>query len=150
MTVEFIVPGPAMGKQRPRFVRRGKFVSTYTPKKTMDYQKQVVIAFNKVARGKKLSGSIKAEVCAIYEPPKSISKKKRQEMIDGKIPFVKKPDCDNILKRCLDALNEVAYDDDSSIDEAHVTKMYGETSMCQVKLSDNKHVISPFIKIEEE
>lgn len=146
MTVEFVVPGKAMGKQRPRFARRGKFVSTYTPKKTLDYQNTVVKEFNKVARGRKLVGSIKAEICAIYEPPKSINKRKRQELLSGKIPYTKKPDVDNLAKSILDGLNEIAYDDDSSIDEAHVTKMYGEISCCQVRLSDNKHAISPFIK----
>lgn len=145
MIVKFEVPGPAIGKQRPRFVRRGSYVSTYTPKRTMNYQEKVIKAYNNTSKGKKLSGSIKAEICAVYEPPKSISKKKRQDMIDGKIPYTKKPDSDNIGKSILDGLNEVAYDDDSSIDELHVYKTYGEESKCYVKLSDDKHVVSPFI-----
>lgn len=150
MDIEFIVPGAAMGKQRPRFVRRGKFVSTYTPQETKNYQKQVLIAYNKEARGRKLFGSIKAEVCAIYEPPKSVSKKTREKMISGEIPYTKKPDVDNILKSVCDALNEVTYDDDAQINDARVTKMYGEKAMCQVRLSDSKHAINPFIKVKKE
>ena len=139
-----------MGKQRPRFVRRGKFVSTYTPQETKNYQKQVLIAYNKVARGKKLYGPVKAEVHAIYEPPKSVSKKIREKMISGEIPYNKKPDVDNILKSICDALNEVAYNDDAQINDAKVTKKYGKKSMCKVKLSDSKNAINPFIKIEKE
>jgi Holliday junction resolvase RusA-like endonuclease len=150
MDIEFIVPGAAMGKQRPRFVRRGRFVSTYTPQETKNYQKQVLIAYNKVARGKKLFGPIKADVCAIYEPPKSVSKKTREKMLSGEIPYTKKPDVDNILKSVCDALNEVSYDDDAQINDARVTKMYGEKAMCQVKLSDSKHAVSPFIKVQKE
>ena len=149
MDIEFIVPGEAIGKERPRFVRRGKFVATYTPQKTKDYQKEVLIAYNKVARGKKLYGSIKAEVCAIYEPPKSVSKKTREKMISGEIPYTKKPDVDNILKSVCDALNEVTYDDDAQINDARVTKMYGDKSMCQIRLSDSKHAVKPFIKINK-
>ena len=149
MDIEFIVPGEAIGKERPRFVRRGKFVSTYTPQKTKDYQKEVLIAYNKVARGKKLYGSIKAEVCAIYEPPKSVSKKTREKMISGEIPYTKKPDVDNILKSVLDGLNQIAYDDDAQINEAHITKMYGSNAMCQIKLSDEKHVIQPIIDLKD-
>jgi Holliday junction resolvase RusA-like endonuclease len=150
MDIEFIVPGAAMGKQRPRFVRRGKFVSTYTPQETKNYQKQVLISYNKVARGKKLFGSIKADVCAIYEPPKSVSKKTKEKMLNGEIPYTKKPDVDNILKSVCDALNEVSYDDDAQIDKATISKVYGEKAMCQVRLSDSKHAVKPFIKIKKD
>lgn len=147
--IEFTVPGYTMGKQRPRFVRRGKFVSTYTPKKTHDYQQQVVIEYNKVASGKKLQGAVKAEICTIYEPPKSVSKKKREQMISGEIPYTSKPDADNIGKSILDGLNEIAYQDDSQINDLRVTKMYGEKAMSQIRLSDNKHAIKPLIFEEE-
>jgi Holliday junction resolvase RusA-like endonuclease len=96
-----------------------------------------------------LYGSIKAEVCAIYEPPKSVSKKTREKMINGEIPYTKKPDVDNILKSVCDALNEVTYDDDAQINDARVIKMYGDKSMCQIKLSDSKHAVKPFIEINK-
>ena len=134
-----------MGKQRPRFVRRGKFVSTYTPRETHEYQRKVIEAYNKVARGRKLEGAVKAEICTIYEVPKSVSKKTRQKMLDGEIPYLKKPDADNRGKSILDGLNEIAYQDDSQINDLRVTKMYGEKAMSQVKLSDEKHAIKPII-----
>ena len=36
--VTFMVEGNPVGKGRPRFAKRGKFVSTYTPTKTRDYE----------------------------------------------------------------------------------------------------------------
>lgn len=149
MEVEFIVPGYTMGKQRPRFVRRGKFVSTYTPQKTHDYQDIVRKCYNEIAKGKLLEGSVKAEICSIYEPPKSVSKKVREKMLSGEIPYIKKPDADNIAKSILDGLNEIAFKDDSMVDELIVKKMYGKTAMSMVKLSDNKHVIKPIFFIDE-
>lgn len=143
-TFEFEVPGPCHGKERPRFRRIGKFVTTYTPKKTKDYEKLVAKSFKKVAKGKKLEGAIKAEICAIYEPPKSVSKKIRQQMLNNEIPYIKKPDSDNCIKGVLDSINRIAYEDDSAIDEVHAYKMYGEKAHTQVRLTDEKHAIKPF------
>jgi Holliday junction resolvase RusA-like endonuclease len=36
--VTFMVEGTPVPKGRPRFARRGKFVSTYSPKTTVDYE----------------------------------------------------------------------------------------------------------------
>ena len=149
-TFEFTVPNACRGKGRPRFKRMGKFVSTYTPKTTKEYEKEALIAFNKVARGKKLAGAVKLEICAIYEPPKSISKKQREQMINNEIPYIKKPDLDNCIKAIADSCNSIAYEDDAAINEIHAYKMYGKKSCCQVRLTDEKHVIKPLWFIEEE
>lgn len=150
MIVEFTIPGPCVGKGRPKFTRRPGFVQTYTPKRTKDYEKQVVIAYNKVARGKKLSGPVKAEISAIYEPPKSVSKKVRNQMLSGELPYTKKPDADNAVKSVLDALNTIAYDDDSSINELYFNKQYGEEAMTKVRLSDNKIAAQPLVFFNSE
>lgn len=41
MKYEFIIPGEPMGKERPRFSHVGKYVHTYTPPKTVRYEKKV-------------------------------------------------------------------------------------------------------------
>lgn len=86
----------------------------------------------------------------IFEPPKSISNRKREEMITGKLPYIKKIDADNGIKSILDGLNNVAYEDDAAVDEVHAYKMYGEKECCQVRLTDEKHVIKPLWFIKEE
>lgn len=150
MTLEFVIPGEAVAKGRPRFARVHGYVQSYTPKKTKDYEKKVQIEYNKVAHRKKLSGAIKVEIDVIFEPPKSTNKKIKKEMINGEIHHMKKPDADNICKSILDALNGVAYGDDSSIDDIHITKRYGEKSETRVRLSDNKHAINPIIFLNEK
>lgn len=149
-TFEFTVPGPCKGKARPRFRRAGRFVTTYTPKETKEYEKEVIKSFNRDLRGKKLEGAIKAEICMIFEPPKSVSKKIREKMITGELPYIKKIDADNGIKSILDALNLVAYEDDAAVNEVHAYKMYGEQACCQVRLTDEKHVIKPLWFIKEE
>ena len=54
-------------------------------------------------------------IVARFEPPKSASKKRQQQMLSGEIPPLKKPDIDNIVKVVADALNGAAYHDDTQI-----------------------------------
>lgn len=149
MIVEFIIPGFTKGKERPRFVRRGNFVSTYTPQSTHDYQNIVKKSYIKASEGKLLDEPVKAEIYTIYEPPKSISKKRREQMISGNIPYTKKPDSDNIAKSILDGLNGVAFKDDSAVNDLRVQKFYGEIAMSIVRLSDNK-IIKPMFFVDKK
>ena len=149
-TFEFTVPGKCIAKGRPRYKRFRNFVTTYTPPETKKYEEEVLKAFNKKYRGKQLEGAIKAEICMIFEPPKSASKKLKQQMLNNEIPYISKPDIDNCIKSLADGINGIAYEDDSAIDELHAYKMYGPVACTQVRLTDKKHVIKPFWFIKEE
>lgn len=135
-TVSFSIEGKPFGKQRPRFVRKGKFVQTYTPKETADYEKHVRKSYIGTCGKDKLNVPVSAELEAIFPIPKSVSKKKRQEMLDNNILPTVKPDTDNIVKAVLDSLNKVAYDDDAGVVEVKVIKRYGENGKVNVKLKE--------------
>ena len=124
-----------MGKQRPKTTMVNGYASTYTPKKTVMYENFVKEIYMYEVR-EKLTGGIKAEITAVFTPPKSTSKKKREQMLNGEILYTKKSDCDNIAKAILDSLNKIAYDDDSQICILHVEKKYGEEEKVIVKLSE--------------
>lgn len=130
----FEVLGKPQGKARPRFTRTGH---TYTPNNTTNYEKAVRLAFLK-AKGKMLEGEIRAVITAYYPIPKSISKKKQAEMLKGYVRPTVKPDCDNIAKIILDALNKIAYKDDSQVIELVVNKVYGEIAKVVVELEEVK------------
>ncbi len=106
-SISFSVPGEPAGKGRPRFTRTGH---PYTPGKTESYESLVRI-------------------------PKSASKKKRAMMIAGDIVPTKKPDFDNIQKIICDALNGVAYHDDSQIVKADIEKVYSTTPHVEVNVA---------------
>ena len=55
-------------------------------------------------------------------------------MLNGELRPTKKPDCDNIAKVILDALNGIAYHDDSQVVELVVHKHYAETTRVNVTL----------------
>ena len=69
-----------------------------------------------------------------YSIPKSTPKKNIEPMLAGKIRPCKKPDIDNIIKIIFDALNGVAYKDDTQIFEVHAVERYGETARVEVEL----------------
>lgn len=63
-------------------------------------------------------------IVARFLPAKSVSKKRRLEMLEGRELPLKKPDIDNIVKVVADALNCVAYHDDTQIAKVIAVKTY--------------------------
>lgn len=61
---------------------------------------------------------------AVFDIPKSKSKKVKAQMYTGVILPTKKPDADNIAKVVCDALNGVAYKDDTQVCSLTVIKRY--------------------------
>ena len=151
--LKFTIPGYPMGKQRPRFVRRGKFVSTYTPKETRSYEEKVKRSYLQSSDYYFGDAPIDISTKAYYPIPKSASKKKRQKMIDGLIPCTKKPDIENNSKAIMDGLNKVAYDDDSQVCKLDAEKLYGENPRVEVTLKKyeppKRTIIKPFIFIND-
>lgn len=134
--MKFIVYGEPKAKGRPRFVNRGKFVSTYTPKETIEYENLVKFAFLESCNGnpKCFEGEVAVKITAFFSIPKSTSKKKKKMMIEGKIHHTKKPDIDNLCKSILDSLNKVAFKDDSQVYMLLGTKNYGDTPRVEVEI----------------
>jgi len=135
--MKFEILGKPVGKGRPRFTRNGH---TYTPKETTEYENLVKLSYQQQCGGERIDGAIQAYVTAIYPIPKSASKKKRAEMLGGTIKPTVKPDTDNIAKAVLDALNNIAYDDDSQVVMLTVRKRYGETPRVIVELTEANYL----------
>lgn len=138
----FTVPGKPQGKARARtfYDSRSNKMSSVTPEKTVLYENLVKTCFRqRYGQGRFPDDAyIIARIAAFFEPPKSISKKKRAEMLEGKIWPAKKPDSDNIAKVVLDALNGIAYHDDTQIIKLVVTKAYSEEAHLSVTLEKLK------------
>ena len=136
MRVEFTVYGEPKGKGRPRFRSVGNYVQTYTPRETANYETLVRFAYKEkypdfifpadVPLGMRLD---------IFLPiPKSVSKKKREQMIQGKIRPLKKPDTSNVLKAVEDGLNKVAYADDTQSVDTIARRYYSEVPRVEVQI----------------
>ena len=120
----------------PKLVHKPALKDRGTPEKTVLYENLIKTCFQQKYGQKRFSDDayVVANILAYFEPPKSISKKKRAEMLEGKIWPAKKPDSDNIAKVVLDALNGIAYHDDTQIIKLSVTKAYKEEAYLSVTL----------------
>ena len=121
--IEFEVIGKIQPKQRPRFVKRGAYIQTYTPEATLKYQKLVADTYKQKYGNEKLTGALIMEIDAFFNVPKSYSKKKKNELY-GRPNIAHNGDIDNVAKSVLDGLNGVAYDDDTIIYDLHIRKYY--------------------------
>jgi Holliday junction resolvase RusA-like endonuclease len=135
--IYFEVPGEPFAKQRPRAARKGRYVTIYTPRETKEYESKVVSYYNRTYRGKELKGNLEATIEAIFSVPKTAKKSEIEDMQDGITPHNKKPDVDNVAKVCLDALNGVAFEDDSSISSLMINKRFGKNPMAKIFIKEN-------------
>ena len=123
--VTFKVEATPVGKGRPKFARRGNFVSTYTPTKTRDYEDLIREAAKQaMGSSEPLETPVTLYLYIRVPIPKSCTKKRLEAIQNGSEKPIKKPDASNILKSVEDGMNGVVYKDDSQIVNIHVTKVY--------------------------
>ncbi len=122
--VSFTVLGEPQGKGRPNFSKIGNHVQVRTPDKTILYENLVRTEYQRQCGQSRFpdGAMLELNVKAHYQIPTSVSKKKKQAMLDGEIRPTKKPDIDNVLKVVADSLNKIAYRDDAQIVETRVQK----------------------------
>lgn len=126
--VTFHVPGKPQGKARARTFRNkytGKSKSI-TPEQTVLYENFIKDRFLQAGTGFYLERGRAAtlRIVARFLPPTSASKKRQTDMLEGRELPLKKPDMDNIVKVVADALNGVAYHDDTQIVSVVAKKAY--------------------------
>lgn len=138
--MKFIVEGKPQGKARPRVVQNrytGKSVA-YTPQNTGNYED--LIRWSYKAAGGEYMGEmvLQVNIQAFYPIPKAFSKAKRIAVNNGILRPTSKPDCDNIVKVVLDALNGVAYYDDKQVVSVSCNKYYGERGYLHITIEELK------------
>ena len=134
----YMVEGNPIGKGRPKFARRGNFVSAYTPTKTRDYESVIKEAAQKAMGSNELLETPVTVAIYITVPiPQSYSKKRTEACLKDIERPIKKPDIDNIAKCFLDAMNDIVYKDDTQVLTLHVTKVYGTVGMVEVMIRED-------------
>ena len=138
--IEFTVLGCPVGKGHPKFSTFGGRPTAYTPQKTVSYENLVRLSYQQQCSGQMYDKDIQLRVIikAFFPIPKSTTKRKRQQMQIGEIYHTKKPDADNIAKAVCDALNGVAYQDDSQVCQLHVSKMYSDSPRAEISIDEVK------------
>lgn len=135
MTLAFTVPGEPRGKGRPRFSRNGV---VYTDQQTRDYETLVLLCYRQQCGAYRFADNafISVDIKAYFRIPKQATKAQRAGMREGLILPSRKPDTDNISKIVLDALNGIAYKDDSRVYQQSCAKYYGEEPRIEVTIRE--------------
>jgi Holliday junction resolvase RusA-like endonuclease len=131
--VYFVVTGKPTGKGRPRASTRGGFVRMYTDAKTLGYEAAIADeAARAMGKMEPFETPMQMQVSCYYPIPKSWSKKKQQDAVDGELYPKVKPDLDNVAKAVLDAINGIVYVDDAQVINLVATKRYATDPRVEV------------------
>lgn len=126
-SIELRIDGPPRGKERPR-LGRGRI---YTPQQTMLAEARIRDAWTEHGR-RRIDGAVVLDVTVVLERPQAHYRVSGALAAAGeRAPHpTRKPDLDNVIKLCADALNKLAYRDDADIVHAWAVKRWanpGET-----------------------
>ena len=130
MKVKFHINTRPTPKQRPRLGKGGK---VYTPNSTKVFEEICRLSYGNRYYFDKEYISIK--IVFKFKVPKSYSKKKYSEAIEGKIrPSTN--DIDNLLKSVLDGLNGKAWKDDRYIYRIEAEKIFADKDCIEVVIEN--------------
>lgn len=130
----FTIPGKPYAKRRPRAGYSHKLGRSITYDAPGNAEaEQSVAHYAGRAIPAPIEGPVKVQIVAVFEMPKSWSKRRRAEML-GQY-HTQKPDRDNVEKWILDGMNRVAYADDGQAADGHTVKIWGERAETIVVVS---------------
>ena len=119
--MKIFIPGEPIAQPRVKVSTKGGFARAYTERDHPIHAYKQAIRLGYVnAGGEVLQGPVSVRVVCWFERPKIHGKKRRQRSE----PKTTKPDLDNVGKAILDALNEIAYNDDGQVYRLTVEKWY--------------------------
>lgn len=111
----------------------------YDPKKSREYKLYVSEMARQVKIQGVFTGPVEMTVNIYRQIPKSWSKKKQQQAEDGLIKPTLKPDVDNYVKAVKDALNGIAYVDDSQVVVLFISKHYSFEPRVHIRIEGDRY-----------
>lgn len=117
---------------RPRFTGRGFAYKSKEQRANEDTLAACLLPYKPTAP---FEGALCVTIFANFPVPKSTSKKKAKEMLEGKIHPTKKPDADNVAKNLLDAMTRLQFwRDDVQVTTVICRKRYAELASIGVQI----------------
>lgn len=128
-----------VAKGRPRFhIYRGRIL-VKTPTKTAEYENLIAMKYQEASGGFKFEREAPLNVSLFFGMPipSSTTKSRKAAMEEGVLKHIKKPDIDNLVKSVLDALNDIAWEDDSQIIRLNIQKEYSKEPYVYIRISES-------------
>ena len=129
--ISFVLDGKPIAWGRAR--RNG--ATYFTAPKEARYRDAIRHAAKAQTRGQVVSGAVIVTVEAVLPVPTSYTKAHRRLALDGDKMPTGRPDVDNYAKIVMDALNGIAWKDDSQVVELRASKRYGEHPYLRVTVN---------------
>jgi len=127
--LEFTIPGTPMAWARARTNGTRHF----TADSQLAYKRAVALLGAQAMAGRApFTGPVVLALVAVFEPPASWSKARREAALAGEALPQSKPDWDNLGKITSDALNGIAYKDDAQVVDGRVLKRFGSRARVEV------------------
>lgn len=133
-TLTFSVPGDPVPQPRARVSTKGGFARAYTPSShpIHAYRQAIATAAREAGATPTDAAPITLIVDLVFSRPKSHY---RKSGLKPDAPRLPRPDCSNVLKGVEDALNGVAWIDDTQVGRVVVEKSYGDEPRTVVRIS---------------
>jgi len=133
--IEVFITGTPVSQSRPRFARRGAFVTTYDAAPAKDYKAYVRMVAGQYMAAMGLE-PIKRDIplCIRLEIGLQRPKTKPKRYV---LP-TSKPDCDNFFKGITDAMESICYEADQQITHVTIQKRYSEQPGVLVMIWEDK------------
>ena len=130
-----IIMGEPVAQGRPRFARRGNFVHAYDPENSRTWKQTArLISIEQTAGRPLLTEALSLRIDVYRSVPRSWSKKRQAQALDGSIRPTTRPDADNYIKGVQDALNGVLWHDDSQIVSVTASKFYSDRPRVEIEV----------------
>ena len=134
MAITFHVPGDPVPQPRPRVSTRGGFARAYVPAKHPVHAYRKAVSAAAVDAGARPTETAPMSVIIDLVWSRPVSHMTKTGVRKG-APALPRFDVDNCAKAVLDALNGVAWADDSQVARLVVEKSYGEEARTTVRIS---------------
>lgn len=132
-SVTFKIPGEPVAQGRPRVTTINGNPRMYDAPKSASY-KGVVAMFASDAMGgdPPFDCAVAMSIDVCKQIPRSWSKKKQRDALEGIIKPIGRPDVDNYTKAILDGINGIVFLDDSQVTFLRVSKKYAASPSVRV------------------
>lgn len=140
-TITLHLPGNPVAKGRPRATKTGGVFTPAATRKAEDTivgraMAQVEAFAADVRASLPFTGPLAVTVVFAMPVPSSWSQRKRIAALGGSLSHTSKPDLDNLFKLVADALNGIAWVDDSQIVQVTTRKTYSSHPGITVVVED--------------
>ena len=126
-----IKPKPAPRARTVRSKNSGR-VHTYNDETYTQYKQAIQLAYKAIHGTTPTENPIFMKLEFFYQIPKSWSKKKKESAKW----HISRPDSDNLVKGIMDALNGIAYRDDSQVCFLQVRKQYAQFDGVKIEIEE--------------